>query len=635
MSFSIDDVKATVDELVRKGPAYIVGLYVYFYSPREYLHRNLVSTLEPAYGANIASEVYSELEESFEGVDMQTKVKIESREMSLEEYLKKYILEKHVVKAVLEEVEGRLNKISEEERKALSVACAIVNVLKNSSYPVLSVSYSLFASDFMSVSSTDEEYFSKVVSSVLGVEVPNIRALFYKYLLGFQADWSSQAHNYYVMKIYPFVASYIESLALKAPNYVKILDRFSIKSKLDELYLRGEFLKLAVIKRSLSIREPSKFLSYFSGKPYEQLCKEAFIEGIISDCFVNPLVQGHVKEALEDLHERALNELIGLFNSILEKAGYGSSGYGNSRTYTKTSAKTIHILFQPWPEDILLLSSLRSEKADVNAIVIQGAPSQRFLQYIQALGSEEVLWLFIDKERLVVASNTYRSEVHEELLKILGSSLSIEFMSPTPVKVEGVRKTAEIQRAPSFVVQPPALPSVRRSSSRDILEDVVASALEALGFSVRTDLKVTSRSGTEVEIDVLGEKVVGDAKFVVYVSCKNWDKPVEIGVVREEFGRVLQMSLIPHVRVLVATAFTESAKREAIANGFVVIETGEKTREENLERIYQRVFEKLNKLFMGVAPKWLQDLAERARKVAEEIRKIGDELEKATSSFGR
>jgi uncharacterized protein YukE len=37
---------------------------------------------------------------------------------------------------------------------------------------------------------------------------------------------------------------------------------------------------------------------------------------------------------------------------------------------------------------------------------------------------------------------------------------------------------------------------------------------------------------------------------------------------------------------------------------------------------------------MGVAPKRIQNLAERARKVAEEIRKIGDELEKATSSLG-
>jgi DNA/RNA-binding domain of Phe-tRNA-synthetase-like protein len=47
-------------------------------------------------------------------------------------------------------------------------------------------------------------------------------------------------------------------------------------------------------------------------------------------------------------------------------------------------------------------------------------------------------------------------------------------------------------------------------------------------------------------------------------------------------------------------ACSRSQLREAVANGFVVIETGEKTREENLERIYQRVFEKLNKLFMGI-----------------------------------
>lgn len=81
-------------------------------------------------------------------------------------------------------------------------------------------------------------------------------------------------------------------------------------------------------------------------------------------------------------------------------------------------------------------------------------------------------------------------------------------------------------------------------------------------------------------------------------------------------------------------ACSQGQLREAVASGFVVIETGEKTREENSERIYLRVFEKHNKLFMEVAPKWLQNLAETARKVAEEIGKIGDELEKATSPFG-
>jgi predicted ATP-grasp superfamily ATP-dependent carboligase len=45
--------------------------------------------------------------------------------------------------------------------------------------------------------------------------------------------------------------------------------------------------------------------------------------------------------------------------------------------------------------------------------------------------------------------------------------------------------------------------------------------------------------------------------------------------------------------------------------------------------MYQRVYEKLNKLFMGVAPKWMQELAERARTIAEEIKKLSEELEKA------
>jgi hypothetical protein len=49
-------------------------------------------------------------------------------------------------------------------------------------------------------------------------------------------------------------------------------------------------------------------------------------------------------------------------------------------------------------------------------------------------------------------------------------------------------------------------------------------------------------------------------------------------------------------------ACSRSQLREAVANRFVVIETREKTREENSEKIYRRVFEKLNKLFMGIPP---------------------------------
>jgi TRAP-type C4-dicarboxylate transport system substrate-binding protein len=43
----------------------------------------------------------------------------------------------------------------------------------------------------------------------------------------------------------------------------------------------------------------------------------------------------------------------------------------------------------------------------------------------------------------------------------------------------------------------------------------------------------------------------------------------------------------------------------------------------------QRVYEKLNKLFMCVALKCMQELAEKTRGIAEEIKKLSEELEKA------
>jgi len=113
--------------------------------------------------------------------------------------LGKYILREHVSKIILEEVKKRLNQILEEYKKILSVACAIISVLKGRWHPILSVEYSLHA-DFIDVGLTNEEYFSKIVSSILGLKIPSVRALFYKYLLGFQAD---SVHDHYVMKIYP------------------------------------------------------------------------------------------------------------------------------------------------------------------------------------------------------------------------------------------------------------------------------------------------------------------------------------------------------------------------------------------------------------------------------------------------
>jgi hypothetical protein len=89
------------------------------------------------------------------------------------------------------------------------------------------------------------------------------------------------------------------------------------------------------------------------------------------------------------------------------------------------------------------------------------------------------------------------------------------------------------------------------------------------------------------------------------------------------------MPLIPHLRILVAPTFTDSAKKEAVANGFLVVEVGERASRENADKVYAKVYEGLNKLLVGVAPEWMQELAKKVRTLADEIRKIGDELERA------
>jgi hypothetical protein len=93
------------------------------------------------------------------------------------------------------------------------------------------------------------------------------------------------------------------------------------------------------------------------------------------------------------------------------------------------------------------------------------------------------------------------------------------------------------------------------------------------------------------------------------------------------------MILIPHVRILVAPTFTDSARREAIANGFMVVETGEKAHERNVDRIYSKVYDKLDKLFTGVAPKRLQELAEKVRELAERARRIAEEAKRSAEEI--
>jgi predicted RecB family endonuclease len=629
----INSVRALIDRLdrlVSQGVEYAVGLYPFIYPFEGFKHRNVnvIATLEPAFGGDVARKVYSELVIAFKDVNRYARVKIGDREESLWEYLIRHHLSKeHVLKPIPEESERRLSRIPEEDRRVLSVACAIIRaLLKNKyypskEYPVLEAGSSVWLSS-PSVSSTDKEYFSMVVSSVLGSKITDVRSLFYKYLLGFQDDEKGSEHYYYGLTLYPFATERVVKLAEEASRYVKILEDSDVMSRISDLYRRGDFLKLAVVQRSLYTREQSEFLSRFSGMPYEDLCEWASVEGIVGSCFVNPLVMDSVRTAIEALYEEALINLMKLFVEVFSGAWYDSSCVSRCCVFRKPLAKPVFMCFSPWPEDVPRDigdregPSIRVPYESARAMVVQGMPSQSILEYLEKRSRdpmwEEMLWLFIEGDRVAVASNTYRDEDHRELLEILSRNFNVTFIGPTP------KGSAPAQKP--VMVAPPAqqlavekrldseLSSIR--PSREVLEGVVARVLRDLGFNVQTNVRLPAKGG-EVEVDVWAFKNIGGSQFRVYVSCKNWDRDVNRHVVDQEFGRVLQLDYMPHLRILVVRSLTEPARKAALDDGFMVIELGRKADAENSRDIYEAVYRAFDELFTAIAPPRLKEIAEK------------------------
>jgi uncharacterized protein involved in tolerance to divalent cations len=195
MSASIvDEAKAIVDDLVKRGVAYAVGLYPFFHSTVWWRGSNVKRALESAFGTNEAERVYSELERVFKNIDLYVKVRVGDQEKYPADFLKKYILEEHITRVILEEIEKRFNQMPEGEKKVLSIANAIIDKLKGIDYPGLSVRKG--GEGFLSVGVFDADHFPDIVLSVLGFDVPDIRAFLYKYLLGFHDEAASRTSEF-------------------------------------------------------------------------------------------------------------------------------------------------------------------------------------------------------------------------------------------------------------------------------------------------------------------------------------------------------------------------------------------------------------------------------------------------------
>jgi len=426
MSVNIDDIKSRIDNIAKNGVAYIIGLYVFLDSAAilRYNLDNVRTTIEPAFGNITASNVEFHLREAFMNINKYAKIR--NTEVELDEYLKRYILERYL-KIIIEEVEKRLNQMTEEDKRLLSVACAVINVIKNRNYLVSGKRRNGYEVDL----STLNELI-RAASSFPDSKIQQVRPLFYKYLLGYQSDWRTRAGVHHYLTIYPFAEPYIEKLASEISNYVRIPDKQEIKSVLEELYRKGDLPKLAVIEWALSSGYSSdlEFVMNFFGTPYRELIEGATIERIISDGCINPLVYDHVKEAMDALSREAVKELMDMFKSIFEKKGYISYCGRECCIFTQPAEKPIYICFLPWPKkkDIDLKEA---KEIKIRAIVVQGIPAGTFFQYLEEYEANKgFAWFFLDKKnKMIVIPLNIRikyKEIYSELEQILKTSFTIE-----------------------------------------------------------------------------------------------------------------------------------------------------------------------------------------------------------------
>jgi hypothetical protein len=423
---NIDVIKSRIDNMAKKGIAHIIGLYVFLDSNSilGYDFKNVRDTLEPAFDNITVGNIEFQIREAFKNINKYAKIR--NIEVELGEYLKRYILERYS-KEILKEIEKRLNQMTEEDKKILSVACAVIDVIKNRNYPVSGMGRNKY-----------EVYLSilneliKVASSFPDSKMQQVRPLFYKYLLGYQSDRGSRTDVYYYLTIYPFAEPYIEKLASEVLNYVRIPDKQEIRSMLEELYRKGDLPKLAVIEWALSSIYSSdlEFAMHFFDAPYRVMIEGATIEGIISDGRINPLVYDYVKEAMGALYKEAIKELMGLFKSIFDKKGYASLCGRECCTFTHRAEKSILICFLPWPKkkDIYLKEAKETE---IRAMVVQGIPAGTFFQYLEKYEANKgFAWFFLDKKnkKLLIPFNLrlkYK-EIYYELEQILKEYFTIE-----------------------------------------------------------------------------------------------------------------------------------------------------------------------------------------------------------------
>jgi len=372
-------------------------------------------------------------------------------------------------------------------------------------------------------------------------------------------------------------------LALLCLRFFRGEENYPIAPNASELFYSPDFRKV--------------YIQYFGGKPEAVEATEAgrtFIERLFSNEkeALNSLSRNRILEQIEAaFYQKFLSSFIKYveldqipaeFRNIMQKFLYNlAAGFYGAKTAAGSVATYL------WDDDLMRYEGLSSENA------------RKLREYLTLC-------------KLAFAYYTRSGYLH--------------IFPAVTLSNEVITKLVEAPQPEAPEVEPTITPLVSKAfigvkPSREVLEGITAKVLEDLGFKSYTNAKLPSRGG-EVEVDVWGFKNIGDLQFRVYISCKNWDKGVDRQVVDQEFGRTLQLTQVPHLRILIAKELTDPARKAALDDGFFIIELGEKALVENAQEVQELISGKLRYIFTAIALEKLRDIAEKIRSIAREVEEL-------------
>jgi len=597
---SLDDLRSYACSDAVKA----LALFTYVTSSSDYIYTNVKDTLRflgvtPDRADELYDEVRTLVEKYLKGGQR------EDVEDVVRECLDKL--------GIVGEAKKRINALSDEERKILKVASlGVMKLMEKSPY-----SRGRFSSEYLA------QFVSVMISK--DVNYDYLEGLFIKTLLAVK-DYSGSPYMELIPSTTDIIIGLAKGVESELPNYDYIYSK---------LRYDAEPFQIA------ALYSPDRsFYEAIYGYRVEDILNSMVIEKIVFKGVKNQFVDKDLGKAVKVLAQEYSHDLmVNYIVNALESAGYEvnlkHSGFSELSYCCRYTAMrpgvALYIYVCPFairPPDI--------DKGERAIVVVEGVGA-KLPEYLEGLKGTwranllNALWLCIYKNKVYVIGPTVKEDWQEEVVEalkksyrdvhVVGATEVVKERPPTPTIVTTAVKEVSIP-IPSGPIQ-----------SREVLESIVAQALGVLGFNVQTNTRRSARRGASIEVDVWAEKRVGDTRFKVYVSCKNWNRDVDRPVIDEEFGRVFNLQEVPHLRILVVKSMTGPAKGVAEADGFFVIELREKATEANAKEVYELIYRKLSDLFTSIAPPQLLEIASKVNETAKELSKIAQELAKLSQSY--